>query len=66
MGWDGWDLSQTATTIRAPLAVLINTTYMHIHSKGNLRVWTSDEELLKGVKVEPFSFWLRGVQFNFM
>ena len=23
-GWDGWDLSQTTTTIRAPLAVLIN------------------------------------------
>ena len=22
-GWDGWDLSQTTTTIRAPLAVLI-------------------------------------------
>ena len=22
MGWDGWDLSQTTTTIRAPLAVL--------------------------------------------
>ena len=21
-GWDGWDLSQTTTTIRAPLAVL--------------------------------------------
>ena len=22
MGWDGWDLSQTTTIIRAPLAVL--------------------------------------------
>ena len=22
MGWDGWDLSQTTTTTRAPLAVL--------------------------------------------
>ena len=24
MGWMGWDLSQTTTTTRAPLAVLIN------------------------------------------
>ena len=26
MGWMGWDLSQTTTTTRAPLAVLIITT----------------------------------------
>ena len=39
MGWDGWDISQTTTTTRAPLAVLkIAVTHhhdQHLHPHHN-------------------------------
>ena len=43
MGWDGWDLSQTTTTTRAPLAVL----------KKDVMIW----EKVEGWSVVGTWFW---------
>ena len=52
MGWmDGWDISQTTTTTRAPLAVL-TTKFPNLVWPFSLRAETNDH--IQGFKAGPY------------